>query len=113
MPKKKIIIYSGAKRELESFGQRLRDARLRRRFSKELVCQRGQISRPTLDRIEAGDPSVAFGNYIHVLRVLGMTEDIALLAAEDTLGRKLQDEALPLRKRAPKRLKTKGEHHEE
>lgn len=105
MSKKKIIIYPTALHQLEAFGRRLKDARLRRRFSKEVVCQRGQISRPTLDKIEAGDPSVALGNYMQVLRVLGLTEDLGLVAKEDMLGRRLQDESLPLRKRAPKRAK--------
>lgn len=110
MAKKKISIYPRSIKEMEAFGQRLKDARLRRRFSKQVVCQRGQISRPTLDKIEAGDPSVAFGNYMQVLRVLGMTDDLGRVAAEDKLGRKLQDESLPMRKRAPKRLKRSGDH---
>jgi len=47
-------------------GQRLKDARLRRRFSMETVCARADISRPTLYKVEKGDPSVAIGLYIQV-----------------------------------------------
>jgi len=68
----------------------------------ETVCARADISRPTLYKIEQGDPSVAFGNYVQVLRVLGLLDDLAQIAKEDVLGRRLQDESLPRRKRAPR-----------
>ncbi|MCD6187382.1 MAG: helix-turn-helix domain-containing protein [Desulfuromusa sp.] len=103
MPKKPFHIYPGSVREVQSFGQRLRDARLRRRFSMETVCIRADISRPTLYKIEKGDPSVAFGHYLQVLRVLGLLGDLAQVAKEDELGRRLQDESLPQRKRAPRK----------
>jgi len=49
------------------------------------------------------------GIYVQILRVLGLVEDLGLLAKEDLLGRRLQDEALPHRKRAPKKtLQTGG-----
>jgi len=40
---------------------------------------------------------------VQVLRVLGLVEDLGMVAKEDALGRRLQDEALPYRKRAPKK----------
>jgi transcriptional regulator with XRE-family HTH domain len=92
-------------KEAESLGRRLKDARLRRRFSMEVVCARADISRPTLAKIEKGDPSVAFGHYLQVLRVLGLLADLAQIAQEDVLGRRLQDEALPRRQRAPRKKK--------
>ena len=108
MSKKTITIYPSAAKELISLGQRLRDARLRRRFSMETVCVRADISRPTLYKAENGDPSVAMGIYVQILRVLGLVEDLGLLAKEDLLGRRLQDEALPHRKRAPKKIHQTG-----
>jgi transcriptional regulator with XRE-family HTH domain len=96
-------MYPSSAKEMESLGQRLKDARLRRRFSMETVCARADISRPTLYKIEIGDPSVAIGSYVQVLRVLGMVPDLSLIAKDDTLGRRLQDESLPQRKRAPRR----------
>lgn len=108
MAKKIFHIYPSAVKELEELGQRLRDARLRRRFTMETVCARADISRPTLGRVEQGDPSVAFGVYVQVLRVLGLVSDLSLLAKEDALGRRLQDEALPHRKRAPRQA---GDSH--
>lgn len=89
-------------------GQRLKDARLRRRFSMEIVCERSGISRPTLSKIERGDPSVTFGYYVQVLRVLGLLDDLALIAKEDLLGRRLQDESMLQRKRAPRKKINNG-----
>jgi transcriptional regulator with XRE-family HTH domain len=111
MAKKTFNIYPAAVKELAALGQRLKDARLRRRFSMETVCARADISRPTLNKVENGDPSVAFGIYVQVLRVLGMVEDLALLAKEDVLGRRLQDESLPHRKRAPRKKVPLDETH--
>ncbi len=108
MNKRTVTLYSSSAKELEALGQRLKDARLRRRFSMETVCARADISRPTLYKVEKGDPSVAMGMYVQVVRVLGMVEDLGLIAKEDTLGRRLQDEALPHRKRAPKKTRQTG-----
>jgi transcriptional regulator with XRE-family HTH domain len=57
------------------------------------VCARADVSRPTLYKIEQGEPSVAMGLYVQVLRVLGLTADLSLIAKEDILGRRLQDES--------------------
>jgi len=103
MSKKSIHIFPAPLKETRALGQRLKDARLRRRFSMETVCVRADISRPTLGKIEKGDPSVAFGHYVQVLRVLGLLEDLGRIAENDPLGRRLQDEALPGRKRAPRK----------
>ena len=86
MAKKKVIIYPASAKEMEALGQRLKDARLRRRFSMETVCAKANISRPTLYKVEIGDPSVAIGTYVHVLRVLGLIEDLSLIAKEDVIG---------------------------
>lgn len=108
MSKKSAVIYPSSAKELEALGERLKDARLRRRFSMETVCARADISRPTLYKVENGDPSVAIGSYLQVLRVLGLVKDLSFIAREDELGRRLQDEALPHRKRAPRKLRPVG-----
>jgi len=51
-------------KEMDALGQRLKDARLRRRFSMETVCARADISRPTLYKVEKGDPTVAVGTAV-------------------------------------------------
>ncbi|GAB4233056.1 MAG: hypothetical protein OHK0028_08690 [Deltaproteobacteria bacterium] len=110
MAKKTPVLYPKSLKGAVTFGERLKDARLRRRFSMEVVCVRAGISKPTLAKIESGDPSVSLGAYLNVLRVLGLLDDLDLIAKEDALGRRLQDESLPRRKRAPKRKPvTEGE----
>jgi len=104
MPTKPQPVFASERGRLEQLGQRLRAARLRRRFSAETVAQRAGISRMTLHRMEKGDPAVTLGNYLKVLGVLRLEGDIDRIARDDELGRKLQDLELPAprsRKAAP------------
>ena len=78
--------------------------RLRRKFSAEQVAERAGISRKTVYNIEQGIPSVAIGSYLQVLFVLGLEQDLSMVAASDPLGRKLQDAGILIRKRSPKRV---------
>lgn len=103
MPAKAAILYPSQSKLLRELGTRLREARLRRRFSVTLVAERADVSRPTLNKVEAGDPAVTMGTYLRVLAVLGLDKDIASLAAEDPVGRRLQDAELATPRRAPKR----------
>ncbi len=110
MAKVTPVLYPKSLKGAVALGERLKDARLRRRFSMEVVRIRAGISKPTLAKIESGAPSVSFGAYLNVLRVLGLLDDLDLIAKEDVLGRRLQDESLPNRKRAPKKKPvTEGE----
>lgn len=90
-------------RLLRGYGENLKLARLRRKYSAETVAQRAGISRKTLSRVEKGDSAVALGIYVRVMQVLRLEEDLAKLAVDDPLGRKLQDTALSPKHRAPKR----------
>lgn len=90
-------------RLLETVGGNLKLARLRRKFSAEMVAQRAGISRKTLYRAEQGDPAVALGVYARVMQALGLEQDLSLLGADDLLGRKLQDAALSAPRRAARR----------
>lgn len=91
------------RRLLEQVGTNLELARLRRRYSAQTVAQRASISRKTLYRVERGDPAVSLGIYARVLQVLRLEQDLVKLAADDELGRKLQDAGLLTRRRAPRR----------
>jgi transcriptional regulator with XRE-family HTH domain len=90
-------------RILSGVGEKLKAARLRRRYSADMVAQRAGIARDTLSRIERGDPGVSFGNYARVMQALRLEQDLNLLAADDDLGRKLQDAEIGVRARAPRR----------
>ena len=96
-------ILPALERILRGVGDKLKAARLRRRYSADMVAQRAGIARATLFRIEQGDPGVAFGNYARVMQALRLEKDLNLLAADDELGRKLQDAEIGVRARAPRR----------
>lgn len=103
MPRKTSSPHPLVRRLLTELGENIRLARLRRGFSMALVAERAGMSRPTLRAIENGEPGVTLGAYANVLHSLGLHEDLALVARDDELGRKLQDAGLPTRRRAPKR----------
>jgi transcriptional regulator with XRE-family HTH domain len=87
---------------LKDLGEHIQLARLRRKLSSEQVAERTGLGRKTVYNIEKGSPTVAIGSYLQVLFVLGLEKDLAMVAAADPLGRKLQDAGIMTRKRAPK-----------
>lgn len=93
------------RRLLKKVGADIADARRRRRISTLTMCQRAMISRPTLAKIENGNPDVSVGRYAAVLFVLGMTDRLGDVAdpAHDQLGLDLESENLPKRIYAPRR----------
>lgn len=103
MPRSTPSILPRLARLLGGLGDNLRKARLRRGHSLETVSERAGITRKTLYRVERGDPAVALGIYARVLQALRLENDIAMIAADDVLGRKLQDLNLEPKSRAPKR----------
>lgn len=103
MQQRKPIILPSLNKVLKEFGGNIKLARLRRKLSAEQVAERAGISRATLWQIEKGSPSVAMGIYGQVLFVLGLDSDLLNVAADDALGRKLQDAELIVKVRAPKK----------
>ena len=104
--KKTPLLLPDLQKILKEFGENIKLARLRRKLSAEQVAERANISRSTLWLIEKGTPSVAMGTYLQVLFVLGLEKDLLSVAADDKLGRKLQDAKLMVKERAPKKLKS-------
>ena len=105
MPRSTPTILPRLARLMTGVGENIRKARLRRAYSSEVVAQRAGITRKTLYRAERGDPAVALGIYARVLQGLGLENDLASIAADDALGRKLQDASLEPKRRAPKQSK--------
>jgi transcriptional regulator with XRE-family HTH domain len=63
-------------------------------MTQPILAERVGVSVPTIGKLEDGDPSTSFATVIRVLAALGMSQDIDLLAADDALGRSLQDNQL-------------------
>lgn len=75
-------------------GENIKLARKRRKLSEIQVAERSGIARSTLQLIEKGNAGVAMASYLQVLFVLGLEKDLLRVAADDLLGRKLQDAGL-------------------
>ena len=95
-------------RLLSNLGENLRLARLRRKLSAEQVAERAGLSRSTLHLMENGSAGTSLGKLVQVLAVLGLESDLARLAADDILGRKLEDARLTETRRRAPRKKSKG-----
>ena len=102
MPSKPPVVFPLEQRLLSAFGERIRLARLRRKLSATTVALRAGMSRTTLYNAECGDARLTMGSYLRILATLGLESDIDALAADDKLGRKLQDLGLPPPKRKVK-----------
>jgi transcriptional regulator with XRE-family HTH domain len=78
-------------RELVALGDNIRLARLRRGLSAKLVAERAGMARDTLRALEQGDVGVSLGALANVLHALGLAKGFSAHAADDALGRTLQD----------------------
>jgi len=99
----KRTLLPSQKRTLDTLGENIKFARLRRDLSSEQVAERAGISRNTLIKAERGDEGVAIGYYFRVLAILGLEKDLLLVAKDDELGRRLQDAKLVVKERASKK----------
>lgn len=99
MAKRTPPTHPTARRAIQALGERLRAARLRRKMTQAIMAERVGVSVPTLKKLEEGDPTTSLATMIRLLAVLGLAGDIDQIAAEDKLGRELQDSEL-----APPRL---------
>ena len=100
MAKKTAALLPPTDALLVDLGARLRIARLRRKLPAKQLAERAGMSPMTLRSVERGGAGVTLGAYAAVMQVLGLEQDIALLARADPVGRDLQDARLP----APRRV---------
>ena len=95
---------AAVRRTLRKLGSDLHDARRRRKLPMAVVAERAFTSRSTLQKIEAGDPSVSIGIYAAVLQALGLLDGLDDVAdvSRDDVGQALASANLP------KRVRLKG-----
>jgi transcriptional regulator with XRE-family HTH domain len=72
---------------------------MRRRLTVTEMAERMGVARPTLNRLEQGDLAVGLGVLVRALGVLGLDDDLAKLAADDELGRRLADASTTTKRR--------------
>ena len=94
MAKKRVIISSKLEDILETVGENIKLARLRRKITATMLAERAGISRVTLRKVENGESSVTMAIYANILFCLGLETDLLRLAGDDPLGRRLQDAEL-------------------
>ena len=89
----------GVRKTLGKLGHDLHDARRRRGLPAGVVAERAFTSRPTLQRVEQGDPAVGIGIYAAVLQALGFLDGLSQVAdaSRDAAGLALASEKLPRR----------------
>ena len=71
-------------RQLAEFGEHLRGWRMVLGLTAQQVSERAGITRDTLRKIEAGNPSAGFGNVAQVLRAIGVLDQV--VSAVDPLA---------------------------
>ena len=84
-------IFPCMKRKLKIMGENIKLARLRRKYTEEMVCERAGVDHEILSQIESGCIKVSLESLLCVLHVLNLDSDIYDIASDDPLGRKLQD----------------------
>lgn len=71
---------------LLQLGERLRRARVKRSLTTTQMAQQARISRMTLSAVEAGAAAPTMGTYLRVMSVLGLSQDLALVASDALRG---------------------------
>ena len=77
---------------LKQVGENIRLARMRRGIKQSELAERVLVSRPTIRKLEKGEPSVSLAALVQVLDVLGLADQLLLLADPDSdeLGKALE-----------------------
>lgn len=97
----------GSRRALKKLGADIRQARLRRRLTMQIVAERAATSRPSVARLEKGDPSVSIGTVAAVLQALNLVDRLADVAepSQDGIGMDIAREELGQRASVKRRRK--------
>lgn len=92
---------SDVRRLLRTYGQRVRTARIRRRWSQAELAERIGVERRTVSRMESGDPGVRLGALLTALWILDLWRTAQNVAdpAADKVGMFLDKQRQPKRAR--------------
>ena len=84
-------------RMLALYGERIKTARVRRRWSKEELAVRIGVERRTVMRLESGAPGVSLGVFLTAIWVLGLWDTVQDVAAPeaDKVGIFLEKQRYP------------------
>ena len=88
--RRRAVVFPRQQRIVVQLGENIELALKRRHISHELLHQRTGISKPTLRRIIRGDSTVSIGHYMSVLSVLGLENDLGMVASDRVLIGKLE-----------------------
>ncbi len=72
------------KSQLQLLGERIRTARVRRRWSREDLADRVGVGRRTIARLEDGSAGVGLGIFLSVLWVMGLSDSVEGIAMPDS-----------------------------
>lgn len=102
--RKTSIIPIPVQKALQKLGADIKEARIRRRISMELMAKRAGITRPTLTKVEQGDANTSMGIYAKVIFILGLDKNLADIAdiRNDIVGIMIESNDLPKRARVKK-----------
>jgi transcriptional regulator with XRE-family HTH domain len=90
--------------KLKLLGERLRQARIARHEMQQRFADRLGVSRPTLGRMESGDPGVSIGAWLKALQMLGRDDELdLLLSTGNDLFEKYEQASAPKRRRASRK----------
>ncbi len=78
--KTEAVLSSAVEEQLRRIGRGIQTARMRRRMTQEELAARIDISWHTVRKMERGAPGTGIGVYLKALWVMGLWEDVALIA---------------------------------
>lgn len=102
--KKTSIIPIPVNKALRTIGNNIKEARIKRRLTMQLVAERAGISFLTLRNVEKGCATVSMGIYAKVLFAIGLIDNLYELANpdKDEVAKILSSKHLPKRVRYKK-----------
>ena len=103
MSRKTVILESNTEDKLKKIGQRIKKARLRRNISAETISKKAGIGESTFYAIEHGASTVSLGAYAAVLAILGLDNDIDVIAVDEDGKALFWEDNIVERKRAKRR----------